>query len=289
MSPSLRWLKWVAPALILVQLALWASGARGVRWLAVTFIVIETLITIVVLARASALFRASRRRADADDTLLDHIDAAFSGLLPDRVAQFASSEVRAFATLIAWAVAKARRMAPNGYSYVRHQMLIGWVMLFALSAPAEMSLLHILIPWEPVRWVVLVVEVYGLVWIAAIGISFGSLRHTVSPTQIRLRQGLLADVRVRRDTVRDLRREHTRTVDGRTSIAIDGGMGTISMEGRTDLILELFEPVRIRRLFGFSPPVDTIRFAVDDPDAFLAAIAVPSIEPVGHELELVTA
>ncbi len=289
MMPNLAWLRWVVPVLILAQLALRASGARDVGWLAVVIVVVESLLTVTILARATALLRRSRRRADHDDTWFDHLDAAFSGLFSNRVARFASSEVRVFGTLLAWAIAKVRRTAPVGHPYDRHQLLIGWVMLFALSAPAEMVLLHVLIPWGPLRWLVLIVEVYGLVWIAAIGISFSFLRHTVSPTEIRIRQGLLADVRVRRDTIRDLRREPTRSLDGRTDIAIEGDAVTISMEGRTDLTLELGEPIRVRRLFGFSPAVSRVRFAVDDPDAFLAAVAFPPVEAGERDVVLVPA
>ena len=235
------------------------------------------------------MLRASRQRSEAGDTWVDSTDAAFSGLLPDRVAQFAPSEIRVFGTLIGWAIAKVRRTAPVGYPYNWHQMLIRWVMLFALSSPAEIVLLHILIPWDPLKSAVLVVEVYGLIWLAAIGISFGFLRHSVSPTEIRIRQGLLADVRVRRDNVRDLCREPTRTLDGRTNIAIDGDVAAIAMEGRTDLTLDLHEPIRFRRLFGFSPPITQVRFAADDTDAFLAAIEASATNVVEDDPTLVTA
>ena len=41
MTPNLVWLKWIAPVLILVQLALWASGVRDVGGLAVGIIVVD--------------------------------------------------------------------------------------------------------------------------------------------------------------------------------------------------------------------------------------------------------
>lgn len=283
MTPNLGWLEWVAPALILTQVALWASGGSDARSLALVVVIAETLLTIVVLGRTIHVFRSSQEHGETGDDWLDHIDLLFSNLFPKRVAEFASSEVRVFGTLLQWGIAKIRRQAPRGYSYNRHQMLFGWVMLFTLSAPAEMLLLHVLIPWNPVKYIVLALEVYGLVWLAVIGISFGFLRHTVSPAHLRLRKGLLADIRVRRDNILELREEHSRSADGRTDLAIDGDMAIMPVDGRTDMTLDLIEPIRIRRLFGFSPPVRQVRFAVDDTAAFVAAFLIPDTERVGHE------
>lgn len=139
------------------------------------------------------------------------------------------------------------------------------------------------------KYIVLALEVYGLIWLAVIGVSFGFLRHTVSPAHLRLRQGLLADIRVRRDNILGLREEHSRSAGGRTDIAIDGDVATMPVDGRTDMTLDLIEPIRIRRLFGFSPPVRQVRFAVDDPAVFLAAFLMPDAEPVGHEYVTLTA
>ncbi len=145
-------------------------------------------------------------------------------------------------------------------------------MLFALSAPAEMLLLHMLIPWTLLKYLVLAVELYGLVWLAAIGVSFGFLRHHVSPTEVRLRQGLLADIRIPVSSRVASRLEPMMSANARTNIAIDADTAELPVEGRTHVIFELSEPVRIHRLFGFSPPVTRIRFAVDDPKSFLAAL-----------------
>ncbi len=106
MTPNPEWLKWTAPVLILVQVALWASGASEARQVALLIVIVETLVAGLVVGRAVVLLRTARWQRRTGDTWVDLAAISFMGLLPGPVAGFAASEVRVFGTLIQWIVTK---------------------------------------------------------------------------------------------------------------------------------------------------------------------------------------
>lgn len=74
------------------------------------------------------------------------LEATISSLAPGPIAGLVVSEARIFVTFGRWLGMRLFRRPTTGYGYHRDLILIGWAMLFALSAPAEMILLHLLIP-----------------------------------------------------------------------------------------------------------------------------------------------
>lgn len=283
-----RWARWLIPMLIVAQLASSLTGFQPPVSLLPVLVGLEFLLAVIFLARLASAARTARRRRTPGDPWEVTLEATISSLAPGPIAGLVVSEARIFVTFGRWLGIRLFRRPTTGYGYHRDLILIGWAMLFALSAPAEMILLHLLIPWAPVRWVLLALEIYGLFWLLAIGVSFGTLQHEIHGRSVRLRLGLLADVHVPMSSITRVTRDVRRT-ERSLGLEVEDETATLVANGKTNLVMELESPVRIRRLFGLSEPVRVVRFHVDEPAAFMAALRSLGALPTGEPLTTVAA
>ena len=274
-----RWTRWLIPALLVVLLVSRLTGLAHSDAALPTLVAAEVLLSATFVVRLAMATRSARRQRRPGDSWEVTLETTIAAVTPGPFAGLAMSEVRVFVTLGRWLSTKMLRRPIFGFSYHRDLILIGWAMLFAVSSPAEMTLFHLLIPWPAVRWIILALEIYGLLWLLAIGVSFGTLRHQVSGEMVRLRLGLLADVLVPRRIIDGVVQEVHRT-ERNLGPDFDGDTATLQVNGKTNLVLGLTEPVRVRRLFGWTGPVRHIRFHADDPAAFIAALGSVGAGPV---------
>lgn len=138
------------------------------------------------------------------------------------------------------------------------------------------------------RWVLLALEIYGLFWLLAIGVSFGTLQHEIHGRSVRLRLGLLADVHVPMSSITRVTRDVRRT-ERSLGLEVEDETATLVANGKTNLVMELESPVRVRRLLGMSKPVRIVHFHADEPAAFMAALRSMGAAPTGQPLETVAA
>jgi hypothetical protein len=281
-----RWARWLIPMLIVVQLASTLTGFQLPVTLLPVLVGLEVLLAAIVLARLAGAARTARRQRTPGDPWEVTLEATISNLAPGPIGGLVVSEARIFVTFGRWLGMRLFHRPATGYSYHRDLILIGWAMLFALSAPAEMILLHLLIPWAPVRWVLLALEIYGLLWLLAIGVSFGTLRHQIDGRSVRLRLGLLADIHLSRSTITRVTSDVRRT-ERSLGLEVEDETATLAVNGKTNLVMEVASPVRVRRLFGLSEPVRVIRFHADEPAAFMAALGSAGVVATSEPLETV--
>lgn len=281
-----RWARWLIPMLIVAQLASILTGLQLPVTLLPVLVGLEFLLAAIFLARLAGAARTARRQRTPGDPWEVTLEATISSLAPGPIGGLVVSEARIFVTFGRWLGMRLFHRPATGYSYHRDLILIGWAMLFALSAPAEMILLHLLIPWAPVRWVLLALEIYGLLWLLAIGVSFGTLRHEIHGRSIRLRLGLLADIHVPMSSITRVTSDVRRT-ERSLGLEVEDETATLAVNGKTNLVMEVASTVRVRQLFGLSEPVRVVRFYVDEPAAFMAALGSMGAAPTSEPLETV--
>ncbi|WP_435241067.1 hypothetical protein [Streptomyces cucumeris] len=133
--------------------------------------------------------------------------------------------------------------------------------------------------WPVVHTVVLVLDVYTVLWVLELHAACVVHPHVVSPDTpgspgvLRLRHGHRHDLRIPVELIASARRASRFGPDG--AEARDGVL-TLAVGSRTSLVIELSEPVTAALPRGGSAAVHTVRCHADEPDRLLAALP-PSV------------
>jgi hypothetical protein len=144
---------------------------------------------------------------------------------------------------------------------------------FSALAAFEIPVVSLLLPWPPLRYILLALGVWGLLWMLGLLASLRVHPHVVSDTGLRLRSGAQLDLHIPWHQIRDIRQ--LRSSSGqklRVERSMSGGL--LSLQKTTNLEATLCDPLSIRFLDGHSEMVDTIRFYADAPTSLLASVAL---------------
>lgn len=152
-----------------------------------------------------------------------------------------------------WAALRAglarKRDVPPGATAVPYDDDRVVVLCLVLLSVVEVVAVDLLLPWLVVRVVLLVLGLYGLVWLTALYLSLSTHPHLVGPRELRLRHGFLKDVAIPLADVAAVRRE----VDSNDAAALRVGSAT------SNVLVELVDGRRVR-------------FHANDPDAAVQAV-----------------
>lgn len=156
------------------------------------------------------------------------------------------------------------------FRYAREVVPLLWAFL-AVSL-VELPVVHVLLPWETVRLVVLVVSVWGLLWTAGLLASMKVFPHLQSADGMRLRYGATVDVEVPWSAVQDVRGGRG-SYPGSTVQTVedeDGTTAVVAVMRQTKVDIRFLEPTTIALPDG---PVEVVRLRVyaDRPHDFVAA------------------
>ncbi|MCZ2525224.1 hypothetical protein [Streptomyces sp. HB2AG] len=255
--------RWAVPTVVLVQVVLVWAGVIGAGRAVVVALLLEMLLVGVVvteIALARRAFRDSRGRgADRQEALR----RALSAVLPAPVAKVTAVEFGLFRAL--WLRMRRKPDVPEGHEALRYGSDIKPLMrVLALLVPLELLVVELIVPWTAVRVVLLVLSVYGAVWLLGFVAALTVHPHTVGGGEIVLRfahfarvavpLGLVESVRV------DRRSGHRRTVE------VEGGVLAVSVGGSTAVSVRLREPYPVAPAPGRPvQEVREVRFAADDP------------------------
>jgi len=204
---------------------------------------------------------------------------------PTRAARARALAVRAgrLEALMYASIGRAVRRRPavaegaTGFAY--HGPTIVLLVAFIVVSAVELVVIDVLVhEWWWLRVPLLVIGIWGLVWMIGLWCAHVMRPHTVGPDGIRVRDGLDLDAHVTWDDVHSVairkRRYEPRTprviVDGdRRTLAVDVTDETnieIVLEGPTDVSLPGGPPA------GGEQTVTTLCLWADDPKAFLAEV-----------------
>jgi hypothetical protein len=153
-----------------------------------------------------------------------------------------------------------------GYASQVTPLLLAFIFLSALEIPT----LPLLLPWPAVRYSLLVLGVWGLLWMLGLLASLRTNPHAVSEAGLRLRSGFQFDasipweeisaIRLRRSSAqRKLQIEHNQTGP------------SVALQSTSNVEVVFREPVLVRFLDGRQANVDAIHFYADNPTALLTA------------------
>jgi hypothetical protein len=161
---------------------------------------------------------------------------------------------------------------PFAYLGVVKPILGVFIGLSIVEVPIFDLIVRKVVPWDPARWIMLVLSVWGLLWMVGFFASLKIHPHVVGDEGIRVRLGAGLDFIVGWDDVDTVRKRHRSMPSGKSvQIEQDGDRRVlhIVMASQTSVDVRLRRPVTFRLPKGETEPVDEVRVYADDPDAFV--------------------
>ena len=268
-----RLLKWLLPILIFLQVMLVVGGVLPAGTALLVGGIVELLLLVVVIRQLLVAVRKYRRDRTNGLSVERAIEDGLAVFLPKKVARLVALEPRIWMYLYRW-VARRRPPAPNEFSY-RGRSIMGALMAVVLiTGPVEILLIELLVPWEWVRWTVLILGLYGAIWVAGLYASMRVRPHLLDTSGLRLYHGMLAEGFIPYADISEVQqgRRPVRSRSEGLMYVPQEGATYLPMGGRTDVTLLLNRPVAVEGLLSSVPPATTIHLAVDDPGHFADAL-----------------
>jgi hypothetical protein len=258
-------MRWTVIVLPLVDVVLVATGLLDPHIGLGVGLRVEVLFAGVLVAEAVTFRRAHRQLRSPDGGRADALSAVLSAALPAPVTWFLRTEAGIVRALW-WAVRRRRAVEPADI-VVPYTDRIGVLLgMTAGLGGVEAVVVHVLVPWATVRWVLLGLSVYGLLWVAGLACSLRQHPHVLRGDELLLRFGHFRTTRVPLAGLvgarRDVRTGHEHNVE------IDGGALSLSVAGETAVELA-FDPAAEVEVRGRVERVVRVRFFADDPGAAL--------------------
>ncbi|MFJ2796355.1 hypothetical protein ACIPDW_37610 [Streptomyces sp. NPDC087290] len=188
------------------------------------------------------------------------------------VRRFVRHEARALHSLGLW-VLRRRHAVPEGalaVPYTGPQTAMMYGLLFV--SVVETVMLALLVPWPVVHGVLLVLDVYGVVFVLGTQAACVTRPHVVDADgALRVRYGGLFDLRIPAGAVVGARVERRFPEGGTVRLGEDGVLD-VAVGGQTTVTVELAAPVEFVRPLGKRGRTRAVRFHADDPGAAVAAL-----------------
>ncbi|MEU7861028.1 hypothetical protein [Nonomuraea sp. NPDC049141] len=191
-----------------------------------------------------------------------------------KVLRLVQIELLSLVSLVLW-IARRRHGVPAGATavpYAREQAPILLVFLFVMiveTVGIDLLLRAIDVP-DWLRVVVLIGDVYGILYCLALGAACVTRPHVVTPGELRVRFGVYFDLRVPRELISSVRLSRSYNESRMVSVA-DGRLG-VAVSSQTNVLVQLAEPITVIRPLGGRAEATTIRFFADDPDSVLRSL-----------------
>jgi hypothetical protein len=161
----------------------------------------------------------------------------------------------------------------TAFSY--HAPVIVLIWAFIVVSAVELVVVDLLLHrWPSVRYPVLALGVWGLVWMFGLLFGFLTRPHAVGPDGLRIRSGAEVEVPLGWELVESVRR-HKQVAQGKQPDVSVGEHGErtlhLRMQHETNVEVRLREPVVVRLPRG-SETVTRLHVYVDEPGHFLAEV-----------------
>jgi hypothetical protein len=179
-------------------------------------------------------------------------------------------ELRLYRSLLRWGFRRPDLGGPEdtAFTYARTVTPVMWLWIF--GSAAELPLVHVLVPWHGVRIALLVVGVWGLVWMVGLLASLYVYPHLLGRTALRVRYGASHRVEVPWEAVASV---HHRQRDLDSSVwtlqpreTDDGTDLQVGVSGQVNVHAVLRQPTTVATAKGDLEIVE-LSFFADDPRA----------------------
>ncbi|MFI6503791.1 hypothetical protein [Nonomuraea typhae] len=184
-------------------------------------------------------------------------------------------ELRALASLAYWVTGRRHGVGHGMVALPYHAGggLTMWMFLFGVVL--EGVALELWLGWP----ILTVLHVYFVLSMLGMIAAARTRPHVVGEHEVRLRHGAAFDLRIPRELIVAARAGARIHQSGH--ITVDGDRLELVVDSRTNLTLELSQPVMLIRPLGRTGQARQIRLFADDPREFLRALSIPA-PPARH-------
>ncbi|MFD3530782.1 hypothetical protein [Streptomyces sp. NPDC058664] len=257
----LRLLRGAAYAALPAEVVLFVCLLAGVRMPGAVLLGGELLALGLLAAEGVVWTRLRRRGLSRREALAE--------LVPGPVLRIMGHELRIMVGVVRWVARRPQGVdgADAVFPHARDQAALMYGFAFVcLVETVGMS--YLLADWPLVHAVVLVLDVYTVLFVLGLHAASVTRPHTLTGNVLRLRQAAHVDVRVPLDRVAAVRHEllftHEKT-EGELNLAVGS---------QTSVTIVLAEPVDVPRFLSGAPrPVHTLRVHADDPRALYREVS----------------
>ncbi|MGW2402114.1 hypothetical protein ACWCYY_36735 [Kitasatospora sp. NPDC001664] len=191
-----------------------------------------------------------------------------------------------------WLLARRRRHGvPPGATalpYEREQrgMLLALLFVVVVEGVATELLLRGVGAPDWLRGPFLLLDVYAVIAVAAIGAARVTRPHVVLDTELRIRSGAFFDLRIPLGLITSVYTE--RNYNEERAVGLADGRCAVPSGSQTNVVVELAAPVTVTRPLGRRAEAHRIHFFADDPVTAAAALrarlgqAAPTARPAGR-------
>ena len=163
-----------------------------------------------------------------------------------------------------------RRPGLPGERFPYADVITPVIWAFIVVSAIEVPVAHLLVPWPAVKQVLLVVGIYGLLWMVGMLAGYRVNPHTVDDAGLHIRHGGTVHVFVPWDAIGAVRMRR-RSYEGSRSIRVEGEGPeralAFAMGGQTTLDVVLCRPLPLLSFRGDPEPVGVVRLHADDEKA----------------------
>ena len=182
-------------------------------------------------------------------------------------------ELRLYRSLFRWVIRRPDLGVPEDvpFTYAKSVTPVMWLWIFASGA--EVVVVHLIVPWDRVQVALLVVGLWGLVWMLGLLASLNVYPHLLGRTMLRVRHGATHRISLPWDAIASV--THNRK-------DLDSSMWTlqpretehgvalqVGVSGEVNVHARLRHPTTVSTAKG---PMDIVElsFFADDPRALVA-------------------
>ncbi|MEH1164287.1 hypothetical protein V6V47_02740 [Micromonospora sp. CPCC 205539] len=188
----------------------------------------------------------------------------------------ATTEGAMWRSLYVWARRRPLPLAPGDdpFSYlgVVKPILGIFIALSAVEIPIFDLIVTNVVPWRPARWIMLVLGVWGLLWMLGFYASLTIHPHVVGDTGLRVRLGSGIDLWIPWTDVEAVSRRY-RSLPSSRSVQIEHEgerrVLHIVVGSQTSVDVRLRRPRTFDLPKGRTEPIDELRLYADDPAGLL--------------------
>jgi hypothetical protein len=232
------------------------------------FLAVEVpLLVVFVVLTLLRLRHVLGTAADDDRSLIDRVLAEEPLLRP------AVSELRYGHSLVL-AVARRRRVPAGAtpFGYTRGTM--GVPVAIGVASLVEVVVVHLLVPWQWLRIVLLVVSIWGVLVLAGYVASRVVHPHVVTDGRLQLRWGCVTVLTTPLANVSSVSR---RANHAHTQPHVDGDRMTLTQFQSTNVVVRFVDPVPVdapvsRKERPADAQVTEVQLYVDNPETFLRVV-----------------
>ncbi len=262
--------KLVLPTLVAAEVLHVWSGIMDLREAVLVVVRVETLLLVVGVGNLLLIVRRYRRGRREGLDAWAALEDGITLVLPRMVAWLAANEPRLLVALFRWAFRRVG-LADNEFGYHKRSMLREIMPLLMVAAPMELVVVHLLAhalsPWEWLKWAILVLEIYAILWMLGLYASLVTLPHRLEEKGLRLRYGAFAGGFIPYEGIQDMARVVRKAPNSGDGLeyAPEEDALYLAAGGKTDITLHLQTPRTIIGFLNESAPARILHLAADDP------------------------